>query len=170
MIGAILNPKKSFELECSSEQLNKKLKYLPAFDDSYTYSLTEDNEVLKMCTYEATETLSLGVYIDVTITSVSDNKCSVEVEVRRKLGSFDKSHEVSAAGRHIQAIAKLIGNLKEADISIIEEVAALKIEAFGKEYMQAEKNKRINKVMMNIGIITLLIIIFIGLVIYLNQK
>ena len=152
MIGSIPNPKKSFELECSAEQLNKNLKHLPLVDESKTYSLTEDNAVMKMCTFEATETLSLGVFIDVTITSVSDTKCSVEVENRRKVGSFDKSHEVSAAGRHITDVAKLISKVIDLDENKVKDLQEKYDEA------KLKKQQGCNK-MATYGIVVLAVLV-----------
>ena len=54
------------------------------------------------------EFLSLGVYIDISVSSISDTKCKIEIEVSRKIGAFDQSYEVSKANDHIANIATLM--------------------------------------------------------------
>ena len=59
---------------------------------------------------QATEFLSLGVYIDVNFSATSDTKTEITIEVRRKIGAFDKTYEVSQANEHIQNIITSISN------------------------------------------------------------
>ena len=38
------------------------------------------------------------------LSSISENKTEITVEIRRKVGSFDQSHEITNANKHIEAI------------------------------------------------------------------
>lgn len=129
MIGIIPNPKKSFQIDKPIFEVNQSIKDLPYFTKDYTF--TKSNESLNIFTYEASEFLSLGVYIDINCMSVNETKTQVEIEIRRKVGSFNKSHEVSLANQHLTKLIDLIStsiacdkikldNLKEQERRVIE--------------------------------------------------
>jgi hypothetical protein len=59
------------------------------------------NEVINQYSYESYEFLSFGVYIDIHLNSINENKTEISIEIRRKIGSFDKSHEITNANEHI---------------------------------------------------------------------
>ena len=52
------------------------------------YKLTSSNELMNLYTYQASEFLSLGVYVDINLSKISESKTDINVEVRRKIGSF----------------------------------------------------------------------------------
>jgi hypothetical protein len=106
MIGAIPNPKKTFQIDRRAEDVNTALENLNLY--TKVYKLNKANPLLKLYTFEATETLSLGVYIDITFAKISDTTTDVTIEVRRKIGSFDKSYEVSNANTHISSLSELL--------------------------------------------------------------
>lgn len=105
MIGAIPNPKKSFDIDFDSKEVFEKTQYLPLITK---FKFTSKNEVLKTYRFESFEFLSFGVYVDVSISSISEGRSKVEIEILRKIGAFDKSYEVSEAGRHIVEISEAI--------------------------------------------------------------
>lgn len=122
MLGAIPNPKKTLEIEFSVEQLSNAIILIPLKDSKYKF--TSKNEVLKTFRFEALEFVSLGVYIDISVSSVSDTKSKIEIEVSRKIGAFDQAVEVSKANDHIAKIATLMSEclvLKPEEISELEE-------------------------------------------------
>lgn len=112
MIGGhnmIPNPKKTFTINAD---INKAMEifnnFLPLVNSvKKGYQLTEKDELMNSFTFERTEFLSLGVFIDVQLTEVGD-KTQVDIEVRRKLGAFDQWHEVQLAGEHIKNFSKAI--------------------------------------------------------------
>jgi hypothetical protein len=106
MLAAIPNPKKSFEIDYSSQEVVKSLRYIPFLNKKYKF--TSRNDLLKTYRYEALEFLSLGVYIDISINNISETKTRIEIEVLRKVGAFDKTYEVSEANRHISSVAELV--------------------------------------------------------------
>jgi hypothetical protein len=122
MIGAIPNPKKAFEVDFSAEQIISTILYIPLKDPNYSF--TSKNDIFKTFRFEATEFLSVGVFIDVSISSLSDSKCKIEIEISRKVGAFDKSYEVSQANEHLNKIANLISEciyIKPEDVALLEE-------------------------------------------------
>ena len=109
MIGVIPNPKKVFTIPFSISETYNALKSIPNLNTKY--SLNKLNETFNSCVFETTELLSLGVYIDFNLNEISENKTEVTIEVRRKLGSFDKSHEVTLANNHIADLVDTLSNI-----------------------------------------------------------
>jgi len=102
MIGAVPNPKKTLEIDFPIDQIKKTIIFIPSKNKKY--KLFQKNDILNQYTFEALEFLSLGVYIDINLSTISDTKSKIDIEVRRKVGAFDQSHEVTAANEHIQKI------------------------------------------------------------------
>jgi hypothetical protein len=116
MIGVIPNPKRSFEIERSKKEVNLAIEHLPFF--STQYKLYKFDSILNVFTIDVTEFLSVGVYIDVSTETINENTTRVTIEVRRKIGSFDQSHEISLANRHMVAVAELISKSIQTDVNI----------------------------------------------------
>lgn len=117
MIGAISNPKKTFDIDFDSKEVFEKTQYLPLITK---FKFTSKNEVLKTYRFESFEFLSFGVYVDVSISSISEGRSKVEIEILRKIGAFDKSYEVSEAGRHIVEISEAISKCIVLNVEQIE--------------------------------------------------
>lgn len=123
MLGAIPNPKKNITIDFPIKKLKDTILFIPLTKDK-KYKFTSKNDVLNLYTFEAMEFLSLGVYIDISLSEVSENKTSIEIEVRRKVGAFDQAHEVSNANQHITRILELISlcvNLTDEKIAKLNE-------------------------------------------------
>jgi hypothetical protein len=132
MIGAIPNPKKTLEIDFSVEQITSTIIFIPLKDNKYKF--TSKNDILKTFRFEAMEFLSLGVYIDISVSSISDTKCKIEIEVSRKIGAFDQSYEVSKANDHIANIATLMSEcvvLTPTEIKDLEEKKKAVVETKG---------------------------------------
>jgi len=143
---AIPNPKKSIQVDFPLEKVKLSVKNIGVLNNKYKF--TKSNEIFNQYTYEAMEFLSLGVYIDINLNSVTENKTEIVVEVRRKLGSFDQSHEVTKANEHLVKIFDCIANLTTKSE---EEIEALKMSnALGKN-SKANQNvsKTTNKIVDN---------------------
>jgi hypothetical protein len=122
MLGAIPNPKKSFDVDYNCQKIIDTIQYIPLKNSKYKF--TSKNDVLKTYRFEALEFLSLGVFIDISISSISESKSKIEIEVSRKVGAFDQSFEVSKANDHISVIATLISEcitLLPEEIMLLEE-------------------------------------------------
>ncbi|SIQ86790.1 TM2 domain-containing protein [Chryseobacterium indoltheticum] len=108
-VFAIPNPKKNLSVDFPIEKVRQGVKNLSLINQKYRFS--NSNEIFNQYTYESYEFLSLGVYIDINLNSVTENKTEITVEIRRKLGTFNESHEVTHANNHIINIVNYIAQL-----------------------------------------------------------
>lgn len=131
MIGVISNPKKTITIDFPLEKVKIGVERLDKL--SRKFKFTKSNPVFNQTTFEASELLSFGVYIDINLSSLSENKTEITIEVRRKLGSFDKSFEVTHANEHIENLIELLAK----GISYTE------VEF--KNFQETEKNELIDK-------------------------
>jgi len=106
MIGAISNPTKKVVIDFSIDQVKTGIKKISQVYKKY--KLEKENPMFNQYTFEASEFLSLGVYIDINLTQISETRTEINIEVRRKLGAFDTWVEVQNANEHLQ---KLIDGL-----------------------------------------------------------
>lgn len=106
MIGAIPNPTKKVVIDFSIDQVKTGIKKISQVYKKY--KLEKENPMFNQYTFEASEFLSLGVYIDFNLTQISETRTEINIEVRRKLGAFDTWVEVQNANEHLQ---KLIDGL-----------------------------------------------------------
>jgi hypothetical protein len=122
MIGAIPNPTKKITIDFPLEQVKTGVKRIPSLLKKY--KMFKTNEAFNVYTLEASEFLSMGVYIDINLTSVADTRTEFNVEVKRKLGSFDQWVEVQNANEHID---KLINGLSKTMTASSEELEKLEV-------------------------------------------
>ncbi len=115
MIGVIPNPKKSFHIEKSVDEVKSAIEHMHLFTSEY--KLFKSNSVLNLFTYEATEFLSAGVYIDISCFSINEIRTEITVEIRRKIGTFNQSHEVTLANSHLAKIPELFSKSISVDIN-----------------------------------------------------
>jgi len=108
MIGSIPNPKKTFIIPFAISKTFDAIQIITKLNKKY--KLTKSNVAFNSATLEASELLSLGVYIDFNLTEISEMKTEVNIEVKRKLGSFDESHEVTYANEHISTLTDELSN------------------------------------------------------------
>lgn len=122
MLGAIPNPKKTLEIDFNVEQIISTILFIPLKDTKYSF--ISKNDVFKTFRFAALEFLSLGVFVDISVSSITDTKSKIEIEVSRKVGAFDQSYEVTKANEHIARIATLISEcliLTPVEIKDLEE-------------------------------------------------
>jgi ABC-type enterochelin transport system substrate-binding protein len=144
MIGVIPNPKKSFQVEKPVAEIKQAIEHLTLFTTKY--KLFKANPTLNQYTFEASEFLSLGVYIDISYFTIADSRTEVTIEIRRKIGSFDKSHEVSLANTHLTTITDLISESISTDpaerLAKLEQIEADKKHKEDELKEKIEENKR----------------------------
>lgn len=132
-VFAIPNPKKSMQIDFPIDRVLQSVKTINVFQKKY--KLQSSNEILNQFTYESFEFLSLGVYIDVQLNSLSENKTEIHVEVRRKVGSFDQSYEITKANEHLanvfEGISKGLSMSPEELQKISEQVIVPKASTSG---------------------------------------
>ena len=122
MIGVIPNPTKKVTIDFPLDQVKEGVKRIPSLLKKY--KMFKTNEAFNVYTLEASEFLSMGVYIDINLTPVADTRTEFNVEVKRKLGSFDHWVEVQNANEHID---KLITGLSKTMTSSSEELEKLEV-------------------------------------------
>lgn len=117
-VFAIPNPKKSTIVDFPLEKIKQSVQNISSVNNKYKF--TKANEIFNQYTYEALEFLSLGIFADINLNSISENKTEITVEIRRKIGSFNQAHEVTKANEHIDKIFAAIANLTSRSSEDIE--------------------------------------------------
>ena len=105
-IRAIKSKKKTIIIYFPISKLNQTIVLIPQKDK--TYKFTSKNDVFNLYTFEAPELVSFGVFIDISLSEISENKTTIEIEIRRKIGVLDKSHELIMQILNISKILELI--------------------------------------------------------------
>jgi hypothetical protein len=123
-VFAIPNPKKSSIVDFPLNKLKLSVQNLSLANKKYKF--TKANEIFNQYTFEALEFLSLGVYIDINLNSVTENKTEITVEVRRKIGSFNQAHEITKANEHLDKIFSSIATLTAKTEDEIEQLQKVK--------------------------------------------
>lgn len=137
---AIPNPKKSTQVDFPIERVKLSVLNISLLNDKYKF--TGANEIFNQYTYEALEFLSLGVFIDINLNTVSDSKTEITIEVRRKIGTFNQSHEVTKANDHLVKIFDCIARLTAMTE---EQIEALK----NQNYLSKSPSYKKTKLMSN---------------------
>lgn len=117
-VFAIPNPKKSTIVDFPIERIKLSVQNISLVNNKYKF--TKANEIFNQYTYEALEFLSLGVFADINLNSLAENKTEITVEIRRKIGSFNQAHEVTKANEHLDKIFASIANLTTKSVEEIE--------------------------------------------------
>jgi hypothetical protein len=123
MIGAIANPTKKVTVEFPLNKVKEGVMNISKIFKKYR--LEKQNQMFNQYTFDASEFLSLGVYIDVNLSQVADNRTDVQIEVRRKLGAFDNWVEVQNANEHIQKMIEGISKSLMGDTKEVKEESKL---------------------------------------------
>jgi hypothetical protein len=122
MIGAISNPKKTISVDFPLDKVKIGVERIDKLSKQYKF--TKSNPIFNQTTFEATELLSFGVYIDINLSSVNENKTEITIEIRRKIGSFDQAHEVTKANQHIENLFETLAkgiSYSEAEFTNVQE-------------------------------------------------
>jgi hypothetical protein len=120
MIGAIANPTKKVTIDFPMSQVKDAVLTTPKVFKKYR--VESQNPMFNQYTLEASEFLSLGVFIDINLTEVTPTKTEISIEVRRKLGAFDNWVEVQNANEHIQNIITAISKSLTSPNGQVQEV------------------------------------------------
>ena len=108
-VFAIPNPKKSIVVDLPLKKVTNSVKNISILNAKYKFH--SSNEIFNQYTFESFEFLSLGMYADINLNSISENKTEITIEIRRKIGSFNQSSEISNANRHITNLTNYIAQL-----------------------------------------------------------
>ena len=123
MIGVIPNPTKKIVINYPINKVKESVINIPNVLQFCHFR--ECNEVFNTYTFSRNEFLSAGVFIDVTLTPV-DNRCEVEIVVRRKIGAFDEWVEVQKANKHIEEFMNTIGSILTNGVPLKQQVNEVK--------------------------------------------
>lgn len=134
-LNAIPNPKKTILVDYPVERVKLSVKNINLINSKYKFS--SSNEIFNQYTYSASELLSLGVFIDINLNNISEFKTEITVEIRRKIGSFDESYEITKSNEYIVSIYDCIAKLT---IKSPEEIENLKNEQIAKLKPLAKPN------------------------------
>ncbi|MGB4837643.1 MAG: hypothetical protein WBP08_01495 [Saprospiraceae bacterium] len=114
-VFAISNPKRSTIVNFPIEKISESIENIGIINKKY--KLSNSTPAFHQYTFDVSEFISLGAFVDVNLNQVSDEKTEITIEVRRKIGTFDQSHEVSLANTHIENMFGLIAKITTNDIS-----------------------------------------------------
>lgn len=120
-IFSVPNPSKKVQIDFSIEKVKESVKNINLVNKKYKFESSV--ELANLYTYESLEFLSLGVFIDINLISLGVDKTEVNIEVRRKVGTFDQNHEVTKAHGHINEMIKIISLLltkSKEDIDLLK--------------------------------------------------
>jgi hypothetical protein len=109
MIGAIANPTKKVTIDFPISRVKDSVRNISKVYKKYT--MEKENPLFNQFTLQASEFLSLGVFIDINLSEQGDNRTEINIEVRRKMGAFDEWIEVQNANNHIQNIIDALSRL-----------------------------------------------------------
>lgn len=161
MIHAIPNPVKTLTLDIPLEKVQKGVSIIPIISK---YKLFKATPVFNLSTFEAYETLSLGVYIDVSLSQINESKTSVTIEVKRKVGTFNQSYEVTKANGHIDSIVDAISKALTISESEVEKLSNNLKEKNEKALIAQTKGKKNIKIfLLVIGAFILFLIIYFSM-------
>lgn len=114
MIGAIPNPTRELTVQFSNEQVQTAMSNLSKYligSGVGNYIQHQYDGVIGQLELVKTEFLSLGVSIMINSNTISDNQSKINIEVRRQVGAFDQSYEVSEARRHLDKVVSGLSTL-----------------------------------------------------------
>jgi hypothetical protein len=159
-VFAIPNPKKTTQVDFPIEKVKLSVQNINLRNDKYKFS--KANEIFNQYTYESLEFLSLGVYIDINLNKINEDKTEITVEIRRKIGTFNQSHEITKANHHIEKTFECIAFLTSKSAEEIEQYKASQT-----TNKVVNKTNQILKKKMSLGkkfLIGLGVLVFIGII------
>jgi hypothetical protein len=113
MTGFDTNPTKTLQLEKPVTEVRDALRFIPQL--STKYQLVRENRALSLSTFEADEPFSAGVFIDLRYTKLSETQTTLQVEVYRKVGTFNANHKIVQAHEHIANMLSLLSESMALD-------------------------------------------------------
>jgi hypothetical protein len=122
MLFAIPNPQKKFSIDFSIEKAKIGVERIPLL--STKFKLVTKNDVINQFTFEALEFLSLGVFVEINLSRMDENKTEVNIEIKRKVGSFNQAHEVTNANNHLSNLVELLSKgltINEDEVLALQE-------------------------------------------------
>ena len=114
MIGITSNPKKEITIPYNISEVKKSLGDLQTYlikVGAENYKQESYNELVGELRLSTFEFLSFGVYIIFNVKKIDETQTTVNIEVQRKVGAFDATHEVGLANRHLNYLTDVLYSL-----------------------------------------------------------
>lgn len=112
MINAIPNPTKSITVNFPINVIRNATKNIDKVMQFCHFR--EGNDTFNYYKFSRNEFLSMGAFINISLSEVSNTQTKIDIEIARKVGAFDEWVEVQKAGKHIDetinAISYIIKN------------------------------------------------------------
>ncbi|WP_026726550.1 hypothetical protein [Flavobacterium sasangense] len=139
-IFAIPNPTKNIKVNFSLSETRKAICNISRLNSNYKKE--NFNETIENYKFSASETLDLGSYVDISLNEIDTNKTEINITISRKIGTFNKSFEVTNANNHLDIIINLISStIGKSDKEIDEIIIRQNKEIIAK----TSKNKKVAK-------------------------
>ena len=100
MYGAIPNPRKTITIDFPISQVKVAARNIDKVMQFCHFR--EENDMFNSYKFSRSEFLSLGAFININLSSVSNTKTQVDVEISRQMGAFDEWVEVQKANKHVE--------------------------------------------------------------------
>jgi hypothetical protein len=108
MIGVIPNPTKSITIDFPIEKVKNSVRNI---DKRMQFChFREGNDMFNYYKFARNEFLSPGVFININLTSISNTRTQINIEIARKIGAFDEWVEVTKANKHMEETINSIAN------------------------------------------------------------
>lgn len=137
---AIPNPTKKLKVNFSLYDTRKAIKNISRLNSKYKDE--NFNEIIENYKFSASETLNLGCFIDINLSEIETNKTEIIITISRKIGTFDKSFEVTKANDHLSNIINLISSIIGKSDNEVDEIIINSNEQIN---TKLSKNKKVAK-------------------------
>ena len=104
----IQNPQKKIVVDYPIAAIKEKMELIPTY---VKCQLIEKDDAFSMYTFAFTEFLSMGSYLVINLTELSETKTEINIEATRKIGSYNESSEIHWANQQIKSILQTLSGL-----------------------------------------------------------
>ena len=118
MIGAIPNPRKTITIDFPISQVKVAARNIDKVMQFCHFR--EENDMFNSYKFSRSEFLSLGAFININLSSVSNTKTQVDVEISRQMGAFDEWVEVQKANKHVEETINSIAYIIRNGVPIVK--------------------------------------------------
>ena len=118
MFGAIPNPKKTITINFPIEQVKVAARNIDKVMKFCHFR--EENDMFNSYKFSRSEFLSLGAFININLSSVSNTKTQVDVEISRQMGAFDEWVEVQKANKHVEETINSIAYIIRNGVPVVQ--------------------------------------------------
>jgi len=118
MYGAIPNPRKTITIDFPISQVKVAARNIDKVMQFCHFR--EENDMFNSYKFSRSEFLSLGAFININLSSVSNTKTQVDVEISRQMGAFDEWVEVQKANKHVEETINSIAYIIRNGVPVVQ--------------------------------------------------